>query len=700
MLIFIGIFYLLWYNVYWTIDDSIARRNLIFMNKNLYDISDDDNNSLKNKSSASLAFDVFWAFIKFCTRLFLIGSIILGCIAVGLLSGIVAGCIITTKPLTKDDLSISEFTSYIYDASGNVMCQLKGSDNVNRVWIDIDEVPEDFTDAVVSIEDERFYSHNGIDMKRSISAFMGYFIPGMGTHGGSTLTQQVVKNVTGDDENSVPRKVREQWRAYQLEKDYSKKEILEIYINVIYMAQDVYGIEAAANAYFSKDARDLSLAECAFLAGISNSPTRYNPLTTTGRANAYKRQIIILDKMLELGKITDEEYIQAIQTELIFNDDYKIDSTKASKYSYFAEKVITDVRNDLIEAGYTYTQATNIIFNTGINIFSTQNTDIQNIVTEEYCNKNNFPVNSSVTSSNDQAQSAIVIMDQYNGTILAMYGGYGEKTSQWPLNRATDIERQPGSSIKPILVYAPLIDMGKITADSTINDTAVKLDKNNPDELWPQNSDKTYHGVVSARQALVHSFNVPAVLFYKDNVTQCLEYLKKCGIDRTSETQLAAALGGLTIGVSPLEMTAAYVTLANNGTYYKPASYSSVYDRNHNLLLSNVPETTLVYNKATTSHTMTTILEDVLKYGTATDIDIVNKSGEIIPTAGKTGTTTSKHDYWFCGYTGYYTAAVWYGYDNQKEITDSENGAAKKIWEAIMLRLHSDLEPKEFVAPN
>jgi len=672
------------------------------MKKTLYDISDEDINydNLKNKSSASLVLDIFWAFIKFCTRLFLICSVILGCIAVGLLAGIVAGCIITTKPLTKDDLTISEFTSYIYDASGNVMCQLKGSDNVNRIWIDIDDVPENFTDAVVSIEDERFYSHNGIDMKRSISAFMGYFIPGMGGHGGSTLTQQVVKNVTGDDENSVPRKVREQWRAYQLEKDYSKKEILEIYINVIYMAQDVYGIEAAANAYFSKDARDLSLAECAFLAGISNSPTRYNPLTTTGRANAYKRQIIILDKMLELGKITDEEYIQAIQTELIFNDDYKIDSTKASKYSYFAEKVITDVRNDLIKSGYTYTQATNIIFNTGINIFSTQNTEIQNIVTEEYCNTDNFPVNSSVTSENDQAQSAIVIMDQTNGNIIAMYGGYGEKTSQWPLNRATDIDRQPGSSIKPILVYAPLIDMKKITADTVVNDTAVKLDKNNPTELWPENSDKTYHGLVSARQALIHSYNVPAVLFYKDNVTKCLEYLKKSGIDRTNETQLAAALGGLSIGVSPLEMTAAYVALANNGTYYKPVSYSVVYDRNHNLVLSNVPETTLVYDNANTSYVVTTILEDVLKSGTATDVDIVNKSGEIIPTAGKTGTTSSKHDYWFCGYTKYFTAAVWYGYDNQKEITNTENGAAKNIWEAIMLRIHSDLAPKEFTPPS
>ncbi|MBQ3847663.1 MAG: transglycosylase domain-containing protein [Clostridia bacterium] len=644
----------------------------------------------------------FESFRKVLSRIFktiLIVAVTVACVFVGLLVGVVAGCIITTEKLEVGDLYITGFTSFIYDSDGEVIAKLKGSDNINRVWVSKDEVPKYLLDAIVAIEDERFYTHPGVDVKRTASAFLGYFIPGMSNHGGSTLTQQVIKNVTGDDAVSVPRKIREIWRAYQLEKEYSKDEILEMYVNIIYLGSDLYGVQAASRAYFQKEIGDLSLAECSFLAGITNNPRKFNPLTTLGRTNAYKRQITILDKMLELGKISEEEYIEAIETELVFNEGYSSEVV-SSLQTYFVDAVIADVRTDLMALGYTKNQANNMIYNSGVSIYTTQDSRIQAILDKEFCDPVNFPLNSTILSPEDQAQAAMVIMDQYTGKVVALYGGYGDKSNANAWNRAIYAQRQPGSSIKPILVYGPLIDTHQETAGSVRVDEEVHLDYQHPENLWPRNHDNSYGGPTTIKDAIRRSVNIVAVLFYKDHVQQNLQYLADLGIDRRNETQLAAGLGGFNVGVSPLEMCAAYVPFANSGIYYKPVNYTKVIDRNGKTIIEKTPESRVVYKDYRTPYVMTTMLRSVVMAGTGGYGRIYKNDGTLIPTAGKTGTTTSTYDYWFVGYTGYYTAATWYGYDKQTEMGEAESNAAIKIWGKVMKQIHEDLEIKEFDVPT
>lgn len=654
----------------------------------------------KKRDPLHVTLGVVWHTVKIAFRTALWAILISGCVLAGLLIGVVAGCIITTDRLTEEDLYISDFTTFLYDSKGNVISQLKGSDNINRIWVDYEEIPKNLCNAFVAIEDERFYTHPGVDIKRTVSAFLGYVIPGMSSHGGSTITQQVVKNITGDDSQSVPRKIREQWRAYLLEKDYEKDDILELYANVIYFGQDMYGVQTAAQGYFNKDVKDLSLAECAFLAGITNSPRRYNPLTTAGRASAYSRQVIILDKMLELGFITEDEYIEAIQTQLVFNEDYKANSQAKFANSYFVDAVIVDVRNDLIALGYTKTQANNLIYNSGCTIYTTQDSDIQAIVDEVYTNPDNFEINKKIDDPEDQAQSSIVIMDQYTGKVVALYGGYGQKDKNLVFNRATSAARQPGSSIKPILVYGPQIDAHVITPATVINDTKVYLDPQHPTTPWPVNSGGGYYGLSTVRKALTRSQNVVATLLYKDQVSLGLSYLKKLGIDRTEETQLSAALGGLNKGVSTMDMCAAYVPFANDGIYYTPKTYSMVKDRDGNVILENKYEGSVVYEDYRTPAVMRSLLRSVVKDsgGTGRSAQITNSKGQSIWTAGKTGTTNDYKDVWFVGFTPYYTCAVWYGYDKYTVIPSGDRSSHVKLWKAVMQKIHANKEPIEYPA--
>lgn len=653
-------------------------------------------------SPVAITLKVLWISISSALKLIIAVVLIICCIGGGLLLGVFAGCIITTEPVTEDqlDLTYQGAPTQILDTSGNVIATIQGSDIINRELVDYDEVPTDLYNAFIAIEDERFYSHPGVDIKRSVAAALGFVVPSLDSHGGSTITQQVVKNITGDDAQSVTRKVREQWRALQLEKELSKEEILELYVNIIFMGSNLYGVGAASEAYFSKPVSELSLAECAFLAGITNNPSRYNPLTTVGRANCYKRQINILDKMLEQKLITDEQYIEAIQEDLIINDDYRQEAKKAAIYSYFVDAVLTDAKEALIEAGYSKSEATNIIYNQGITIYSTQDSRIQKIFDEEFCNLANFPVNHMYTSASDMAQAASVLIDQSNGHILAMYGGYGEKTTSLGFNYATDAKRQPGSSIKPILIYGPLIDAGIITSATTTDDIPVFFNYQTPEEKWPKNSYSEHRGLVTTQWAIQQSSNVVAVSLFKDNMSFCLNHLKKLGIDRTNEAYLSTALGGLEQGVSSLEITAAYVPFANGGTYYEPITFTKICDKNGGLILSNEVKSKIVYENAGTTTIMTDMLESVVTSGTGSAAAIKNGAGQSIPVAGKTGTTTSSYDYWFAGYTPYYTCSVWYGYEMQKTITTAEKGAAAKLWAAVMSRVHEALSPKNFTTPS
>lgn len=624
--------------------------------------------------------------------------VIAGGVLLGLLLGVVIGCVLTTKPLSKDDLYSTGKITYIYDSEGGVMETLKSENMSNSTYVSIDNIPLDLQHAFVAIEDERFYTHNGVDFKRTASAVVGFVIPGMSSHGGSTITQQLVKNVTGDDSRSVPRKIREQWRAMQLEKLLGDKDtILELYLNKIYFANNSYGVESAAKTYFGKSVSDLSLAECSFLAGITNNPAKYNPATTNGRQNAYKRQITILDNMLDQGYITKEQYIEALQERLVFAIDSKTEEEKKEThvYTYFVDEVIKRVRNDLMSKyGYTKQQANNIIYNQGIKIHTTQITAIQEIVDTALCNEAYFKANSG-RDPEDCAQAAITVMNHANGEVVAIYGGYGEKTQSLTYNRATDAKRQPGSSIKPILVYGPLIDQKVITAGTCIDEEAFSLDVQNPDRIWPTNWDNKVHGLQNARYALMLSYNIPAATFFKNNINTCLSYLKKAGIDRTNEPYISSALGGLQTGVSTLDMASAYSAIANGGVYYEPIFYTKVYSSTGELLLDNVnrDRSTLVYNNPETPAILTSMLESVIWDTRATGGTArITIDGQNLPVAGKTGTTNDYKDYWFCGFSGYYTATVWYGYDNSTSINASiESGSAMIIWKAVMQRVHTNL---------
>lgn len=646
-----------------------------------------------------------WSGLKITVKSAMVVLLVLACVVGGLLIGVVAACVTTTDALTIEDLTTSSLTSFVYYADGTPITyttqdgtqeviKLKGSENINRVLVDLEDIPEDLGNAFIAIEDERFYQHSGVDIKRSLGAIVSYIMPGMRDFGGSTITQQLVKNASGDNASSIPRKVREAWRAYLLEQEYNKDEVLEYYMNLIYMGRDVYGVQAAAGAFFSKDVKDLSLAECAFLAGITNNPAKFNPFTTKGRTNAYQRQITILDQMLKLEMITKDEYIEAIQTELVFNDHY-VTHSSSGVYSYFVETAIKDVRAKFIEQGYTETEANRLIYGGGITIMTTQDKNIQAIVDKEFNDINNFPANKYYESASDMAQAAIVIMDQYTGQVKAIYGGYGEKTTKFGYNYATDAQRQPGSAVKPLLVYAPQIDQHIITLGQTIEDEEVFLDPQNPEEVWPKNSYPYYQGTITMRKALAISSNVAAVKLYKNNIPLGLSYLKNLGIDRTNETQLSMALGGFTKGVSAMQMTAAYVPFANgNGVYYEPITFTKVLDKDGKVLLDNTPDSHVVYQDSQTASVMTSMLEAVVdpEYGgTAAGANFENKMGEHVPVAGKTGTTSSNYDFWFAGYSGYYTATVWYGYPKQTSMQASEIGSAVKIWRKVMEQIHKEL---------
>lgn len=630
-------------------------------------------------------------------KILFVTVIVIGSTLGGVLLGMVAGFISTAPPVTADQLDIKVQTTFVFDAKGQQIAQIKGNENKNRVMVTDDQIPQYLKNAFIAIEDERFDQHPGVDWKRTIAATLNWFVPGGKSFGGSTITQQLIKNITGEDQNTPGRKIQEVWRATQLEQKYDKWQILLMYMNVIYMGEDCYGVQAASRAYYDKDVKDLSLAESALLAGITNSPGKYNPLTVKGRKNAIDRQHIILDKMLSLGMIKQQEYDQALQEELIFNEEYREESKEASKHSYFVDQVIQEVKKGLMEKGMSEGMALKTIYNYGLKIYTTQDTKIQQAMDSVFLDPENF-----TSSGGISAQAAMVIMDPKSGQVKALYGGAGEKNLNQGLNRATQIKRQPGSTFKPIAVYAPMLDNGLITAATPIDNVPVYLDSKNP-KPYPTNfdSDGGYTGLTTIRKAITDSINVVAAQVWLKAPDLSLEYIKKLGIPRDDERYLSLALGGLNQGVNPLQMAAAYQAFDNNGMYYKPYMYTRVEDRNGNVLLENKPQGSVVYTNEATSYIMTSMMQDVVKYGTAKSYGpIKNKKGQEIATAGKTGTTSKTIDKWFVGFTPYYVAATWYGYDKQRTLTSKETGRALLLWNKVMRKVHEDLAPAEFTQPK
>ena len=633
----------------------------------------------------------------------------LGFLIGGFGGGMLIGYISSTNPLSISDISMTDTveTSFVYDINGTVIAKLTGSENVDRIYVAYTEVKDTYIDeAIMAIEDERFLEHSGIDVQRIGSAVLSaLFNGGTASHGGSTITQQTVKLITGQDQRSTQRKVQEWFSAMTLEQQLSKDEIMQLYINLAPMGNNYVGIEAGAQNYFGKNAKELSLAECAFLAGLPKSPSYYNPLRESGRRNAMRRMRIVLGKMYELGNITQEEYENALNTELVFKT--RTTSSATTINSYFVEYAVSEVISDVQrERNISRSLAATTVYNRGYHIYTTLEPDVQAVVDEAFMNQELFQSDpEALEDYPEKPQGGMVVINSKTGAIAAMQGGYGEKTVNLGTNRAVDAHRQPGSSIKPLLCYAPALELHLITPSMIYDDKESHLDPSNPDAIWPRNSSGSYRGPVTIRRAVASSINTVAVMVWNDvGGEMALWFLNEVGIDRVTENYPSTAVGGFNYGMSPLEMASAYNTFATGGIYTSPYAYTKVLDSDGNVVLEHVIDSHRVYREDT-SFLMTDMLEDVIEYGTAADKahPIENAQGEKISVAGKTGTTDDNVDKWFCGYTPYYSAAVWYGYDNRlrtTEIPKGDRNNAIKIWDYVMQRIHTNLPGAEFQKPD
>ena len=618
--------------------------------------------------------------------------------------GILSGYISTARPLEIVDVKETYEATYIYDRNGNQAAVLTGSQNILREYVPIAIIKATYIDdAFIAIEDERFESHHGIDPRR-IANSVGQVFLSMGgdTHGASTITQQVGKMMSGADDRSAQRKVQEWERAIALEKNLSKDEIMELFVNMVPMGGQYVGVQSAAKAYFGKDVSQLDLAECAFLAGIPNLPSIYNPATEYGKRNALRRMRIILGKMLEIGKITDEEYQQALNRELVFRTSAQ-DTGTSSVNSYFVDAVINEVIEQLIsQRGYTRQLANVAVFQHGLTIETTMDPDIQAMAEASFNKKELFSANyDGLPDSPQIPQGAITVISNQSdsfGQIVAMVGGFGEKKKNLIFNRATQAYRQPGSSIKPVLVYAPAIDTGLVTAASVFIDEEKHLDPQNPTRAWPRNSGGGYNGAVTVRRALRQSLNTIAVEIYTEvmNPSIGLSYMKRMGVDRSNEPQPAGALGAFTWGMNSIEMAGMYTALANRGLFTEPYLFTRVLDAQGNVLLEHKPRLEQVFTTETADLITNLLVDTARNAGWISPFVSIGKQ----PVAGKTGTSDERIDRWFCGYTPYYTAAVWYGYDNangrRTEIPSADVSSPIKIWRDVMYQIHANLDVKQF----
>ena len=719
------------------------------------------------------------AHVSFIRVLFfsLIAVCVIGvCLGIGAFKGV-----IDNAPDVDDiDIMPLGYATFLYDDQGNQIRKLNAPDS-NRLPVSIDQIPLDLQHAVVAIEDERFYEHNGIDVKGILRAFVKGVSEGGFSEGASTITQQLLKNNVFTDWTNestwlerFTRKFQEQYLAVQVEKKINDKQvILENYLNTINLGAGTYGVQAASRQYFNKDVWDLNLSECATLAGITQNPTKFNPIENP-KENA-KRRKEVLDHMLDQGYITQQEYGEAINDDVysrIQAAQEITSNTKNTIYTYFEDELIDQIINDLMKyKGYTRTQAQNTLYSGGLKIETTLDPDIQKILDEEYANPENYPeyvqyaldyaltvtdpdgneVNYSKemmmlyfqnedpefdllfdspeegqtyvdrykasivadgstvvaerVSFAPQPQSSMSVIDQHTGYVKAIIGGRGEKTASLTLNRATDSTRQPGSTFKIVSTYAPALNEKGMSLATTFEDEPY----NYPDGSPVNNSSRTYNGTTTIRKAIQNSINVVAVKCLEEVTPELgLEYLDNFGFTTLahgteedtdangnvwSDANLPLALGGITYGVTNVELCASYAAIANGGNYIKPIYYTKIYDHNGDILIeNNTVERSVI--KESTAYLLTSAMEDVVKYGTGTACQLDNMA-----VAGKTGTTEDYNDLWFVGYTPYYTCAVWSGYDNNEKLPDYARDFHKTLWKKVMSRIHSGLEYKGFEVP-
>lgn len=562
----------------------------------------------------------------------------------------------------------------------------------NSEWIDGDKIPQNLKNAVVAIEDQRFYQHKGVDWKRTFGAGLAWVGAGGKTYGGSTITQQLIKNMTTEDDFSVKRKITEIVRALELEKQMDNKEdILVRYLNVIYLGRRSYGVKTAAETYFDKSVSDLSLAQCAVLAGITNNPSLYDPYTYP--ENIKKRQETILDEMLDQEMITQAEHDAAVAEPLEYRSAQAYVDDLKTPYSYFTDTVYRDVLEDLQkQKGYSARAAERLLQSGGLKIYATIDTRVQQIMDEEYNDNDNFP---NMERDGLRPESAMVIADK-QGNIKGIAGGRGVKQGKLTGNHATLSKRQPGSAFKPIASYGPAMDAGIIVPTSSVYDKALKEVDGKP---WPRNDWNSYsNSPMAIKNAIAKSVNTIAVRVNEmltpqasyDFLTQRLGFSSLVAA-RTledgrvqSDIDLAPlALGGLTDGVTVREMTGGYTTFINEGVFAGTRSYSKVLDSKGEVLMENTPGTELGFKNVRTAYYMLECMQGVTSYGTATGATIPG-----VQTAGKTGTTSANYDRWFCGVTPEYAAAVWFGFERNYTLSGVYGNPATEMWTKIMRRVH------------
>ncbi len=624
-----------------------------------------------------------------------IGTILL----IGVVTALIFVCIfafyVKTCITPSLDIDLNDFTlnqsSIIYykDPNGDYQKLTTVKSSENRIWIDGDQIPQHMKDALVAIEDKRFYTHKGVDWFRTAHAALNMFTGGS-TFGGSTITQQLIKNLTQQDDITVQRKLLEIFQALDLEKNYDKDEILEYYLNAVYFGEGCYGVQTAAQTYFGKDAKDLSVAEAASIVGITNLPTYYDPFYSV--ENNKERQENVLREMYKQGYLKKAEYEEAKNEELDFVRGENSPST-SNVYSYYEEVVLSDVIGDLAEAkGISRNAASQLVHNAGYEIYACIDKDIQAKVDAIYTDPEKLPKTYGSTKS--QLQSAIVIIDQATGEIKALRGGTGDKTINYGLNRATGTTRPPGSSIKPIAVYGPAVEYGLISPSTLVLDKDEKHVQLTHTSWYPKNSPNSYDGIITITTALQKSKNtVAAQIVDKLTPSASLEFLRsRLGVTSLIDSDAdyaAMALGEPHYGITVREMAQAYTALANDGVFTYSRTYTMVKDRSGKIILDNQPQTIQAFSQ-NTARTMTYMLNNAATYGTGHESRLSN-----MPVAGKTGTTSANRDRWFCGYTPYYTCAVWTGYDTPETMAFSGNPATQ-IWQKVMSAVHADLPRKEF----
>ncbi len=703
---------------------------------------------------------------KFIVIIFVFGVVTIGCIGAGAFKGLIE----SAPDITLNDVTPSQYKTTVYDCNG-IQTETLVASGANRIYVTIDEIPECLQNAFIAIEDSRFYEHNGIDAKGIIrAAYIGITSGFESTQGASTITQQLIKNSVfeGGNENSligkIKRKIQEQYLALMLEKNVDdKKLILENYLNTINLGNNNLGVQSASRNYFNKDVSELTISESAVIAAITQNPSKYNPIRHPEQ-NAERRQIV-LKYMLEQGYISQSEYDEAL-ADNVYDRIQNINSSSTSNkaYSYYTDALIQEVMEDLmVQKGYTYTQAYNLVYRGGLSIYSCEDSELQDYaeeiindpntwnqyvsytITYRFQVRDEFDNLSSYTESNllqylqnkygsgfellfssteeadqyaeeyknyvleqtggeivsgsesitytMQPQSSLVVIENGTGEVRVIIGGRGDKTESLVLNRATSSERQAGSTIKPLLVYSPAVDICGYSLATVIDDVPYYY---NTGQLV-KNSDGVYKGYTTVRQAIAESRNIPAVKTLNDiGISTGVAYLKNYGITTLTDADnyLPIALG--TCSVTNLEMTAAYTTFANKGVYVKPKLYTKVLDHDGNVILDNTENESTQVIKDTTAWIMSSAMHSVVTEGTLRNLGFPND----MYVCGKSGTSQNDYDKWAIGFSGSYTVGVWAGYDSNKSFPSEAGFPYMQIWKEVLVKANEGLDCSEPPTPT